>query len=75
MRVEFVSDRMTYILLSGCWFHIIVLDFHAPRGDKIDNVKDSFYEELERDGPQCPLYAGVMRILLALVWKAFLRWM
>jgi hypothetical protein len=40
-RVEFVNDRMTYILLRGCWFHIIVLNVHALTEDKID-VKDSF---------------------------------
>jgi hypothetical protein len=33
-RVEFVSDRMSYIILRGHWFHIIV-------------VKDSLHEELE----------------------------
>jgi exonuclease III len=27
--------------------HIIVLNFHAPIEDKIDDVKDSFYKELE----------------------------
>jgi hypothetical protein len=46
-RVEFVSDRMSYIILRGRWFHIIVLNVHAPTEDKIDYVKDSFYEELE----------------------------
>jgi hypothetical protein len=25
-RVEFVSDRMSYIILRGCWFHINVLN-------------------------------------------------
>jgi hypothetical protein len=24
-RVEFVSDRMSYIILRGCWCHVIVL--------------------------------------------------
>jgi hypothetical protein len=47
-RVEFMSDRMSYIILRGRWCHIIVLNVHAPTEDKIDNVKDSFYEELER---------------------------
>jgi hypothetical protein len=47
-RVEFVSDRMSYITLRGSWCHIIVLNVHAPTEDKIDDVKDSFYEELER---------------------------
>jgi hypothetical protein len=46
-RVEFVSDRMSYIILRGRWFHVIILNVHAPTGDKIDDVKDSFYEELE----------------------------
>jgi hypothetical protein len=46
-RAEFVSVRMSYIILRGCWCHIIVLNIHAPTEDKIDDVKDSFYEELE----------------------------
>jgi hypothetical protein len=47
-RVEFVSDRMSYIILRGCWCDIIVLNVHAPAEDKIDEMKDSFNEELER---------------------------
>jgi hypothetical protein len=46
-RVEFVSDRMSYIILRGRWFHITVLNVHAPRENKTEDVKDSFYEELE----------------------------
>jgi hypothetical protein len=46
-RVEFVSNRMSYIILRGRWCHIIVLNVHAPIGDKTDDVKDSFYEELD----------------------------
>jgi hypothetical protein len=44
-RVECESDRMSYIILRGRWCHIIVLNVHAPTED---DVKDSFYEELER---------------------------
>jgi hypothetical protein len=47
-RVEFVSDRMSYIILRGRCCHIIVLNVHAPTEDKTDYVKGSFYEELER---------------------------
>jgi hypothetical protein len=47
LRTEFVSDRMSYIILRGRWCHIIVLNVHAPTEDKTDDVKDSFYEELE----------------------------
>jgi hypothetical protein len=47
-RVEFVSDRMPYIILRGRWCDVIVLNVHASTEDKIDDVKDSFYDELER---------------------------
>jgi hypothetical protein len=47
-RVEFVSDWISCIILRGRWCHIIVLNVHAPTKDKTDDVKDSFYEELER---------------------------
>jgi hypothetical protein len=46
-RVEFISDSMSYIILRGHRCHIIVLNLHAPTEDKTDDVKDSFYEELE----------------------------
>jgi hypothetical protein len=42
-EAEFVSDRMWYIILKSCWCDIIVLNVHAPTEDKIDHVKDSFY--------------------------------
>jgi hypothetical protein len=29
-KIEFVSDRMSYIILRGRWCHIIVLNVHAP---------------------------------------------
>jgi hypothetical protein len=38
---------MSDIILRGRWFHIIFLNVHAPTEDKTDDVKDSFYEELE----------------------------
>jgi hypothetical protein len=41
--VEFVSDRMSYIILRGRWCDIIVLNVHVPTEDKIDDVKDMFY--------------------------------
>ena len=47
-RVEFVSDRMSYIVLRGRWCNIIVLNVHAPGEEKSDDSKDSFYEELEQ---------------------------
>jgi hypothetical protein len=41
-RVEFVSDRVSYIILRGRWCNIVVLNVHAPCEDKSDDVKDSF---------------------------------
>jgi hypothetical protein len=46
-RVEFVSDRMSYIILRGRWCDIIFLNAHEPTEDKIVDIKDRFYEELE----------------------------
>jgi hypothetical protein len=55
-RVEFVSDRMLYITLKGHWCDIIVLNVHSPTEDKDDDIKDSFYKELEEVFDQFPMY-------------------
>jgi hypothetical protein len=39
---------MSYITLRGRWCDIIVLNVHAPEEEKIDDMKESFYEELQR---------------------------
>jgi hypothetical protein len=36
------------MILRGRWCNIIVLNVHAPREDKSDDVKDKFYEEIAR---------------------------
>jgi hypothetical protein len=46
--VEFVSDRMSYIIVKGRWCDIIVLKVHAPTNDKDDVINNSFYKELEQ---------------------------
>jgi hypothetical protein len=61
-RVQFINDRMSYIILRGHWCHIIVQNTHVPTKDKMDDVKDSFYEELERVFNKFPKYH--MKILL-----------
>jgi hypothetical protein len=60
--VEFVSDMVSYIVLRGRWCNIIVLNMHAPSGDKSDDSKDSFYEEMEQVFDNFPRYH--MKILL-----------
>jgi len=47
-RVQFVSDRMSYTVLRGCWCNVVVQNAHAPSEEKSDDSKDSFYEELEQ---------------------------
>jgi hypothetical protein len=44
-RVEFVSVRMTYIVLRARCYIIIVLNMHAPSEKKSDDSKDRFYKE------------------------------
>jgi endonuclease/exonuclease/phosphatase family metal-dependent hydrolase len=61
-RVEFISDRMSYITLRGCWCNIIILNVHASYEDKRDDVKDSFCKELGCVFDQFPRYD--MKILL-----------
>jgi exonuclease III len=62
IRVEFVSDRMSHITLKGRRCDIIVLNLHAPTEDKDDDIKDSFYEELEQVFDQFPRHR--MKIFL-----------
>jgi hypothetical protein len=47
-RIEFVSDRVLYIVLRGRWCNIIILNVHAPSEEKSDESKDTFYEGLEQ---------------------------
>jgi len=62
-RAEFVSDRISYIVMRGHWFAIIVLNVHAPSDMKSNDTKeDSLYEELEQVSYPFPKYH--MKILL-----------
>jgi hypothetical protein len=47
-RVEFVIDRMSYIILRGRCCDIILLNVHAPKEDKIHDTKDRFYKNWNR---------------------------
>jgi hypothetical protein len=44
---QFAIDKMSCIILSGYWFHIIILNVHVPTKDNIDGVKDGFCENFE----------------------------
>ena len=60
--VELVSVRMSYIVLRGRCFNIIVLNAHAPSEEKSDDSRGSFYEKLEQVFDHLPKYH--MNILL-----------
>jgi hypothetical protein len=55
-RVEFISDRMSYIILRGRWCNVIVLNVHVPCEGKGDEEKDSFFQELGHVSEQFPTY-------------------
>jgi hypothetical protein len=54
---------MSYIILRGRWCDIVVLNVHASTEDKIGDIKDWFYEELEHAFDKFPKYHK--KILLA----------
>jgi len=39
---------MSYIVLRGSWFNIIVSKVHSSSEENSEDSKDSFYEELEQ---------------------------
>jgi hypothetical protein len=51
---------MSYIILRGCWYDILV-NVHAQTEDKIDHVKGSFYKELWAEEAPGPSATGWIR--------------
>ena len=51
-----------FVFVYCRWCDIIVLNVHAPTEDKDNDIKDSFYEEIERLFDELPMYH--MKILL-----------
>ena len=41
-RVEFVSERMSYIMLRGRWPNVVVVNVHAPIEEKVMCQKIDF---------------------------------
>ena len=41
-RVEFVSNRMTYIVLRGRWCNVNILNVHVTSEEKTDDSKLRF---------------------------------
>jgi hypothetical protein len=47
IRVQFIRNRMSYIVLRGFWCNNVVFNVHASSEEKSDDSKDGLYEELE----------------------------
>ena len=60
-RVEFVSDRVSYIVLRGRWCNTIVLNVHEPSKDKSDDSKDSFRRN----------WSGFLIIFVGIIRKSY----
>jgi hypothetical protein len=54
--VEFVSERISYIILRGHWCDIIVLNVYAQTEDKTDDMKDIIFTALEHVFNEFPRY-------------------
>jgi exonuclease III len=61
-KVFTVFMFMVFATRRDPWCNIIVLNVHAPTEDKMDDIKDMFYEELEQVFHKFPKYH--MKILL-----------
>lgn len=48
MKFEPISDRICYVELKDKWFSTIIINCYAPTNEKNKNIKNVFYEELER---------------------------
>ncbi|XP_025406282.1 uncharacterized protein LOC112680412 [Sipha flava] len=45
---EPISDRICYIEFKCKWFNIVIVNCYAPTEDKSEEVKNAFYDELDR---------------------------
>jgi hypothetical protein len=45
-RVEFVNDRMLFIILRGHWCNIIVRNMYAPYENKSENIASVRNEDM-----------------------------
>ena len=52
--VKFINERLGLLVVQGRWYKIAIINVHAPTEDKDDEIKDGFYEELERLVDQLP---------------------
>ena len=49
-----VDDRICVLRIKGKFFNYSLINTYAPTNDKSDEVKDEFYDKLERIYDECP---------------------
>lgn len=59
-RVQFFSDRMSYVTQRGNWSPFTILNFCVPTENKSSDTKDSFCDELEHIFENCPKFTVCM---------------
>jgi hypothetical protein len=55
-KVEFVSHKVSCIILRGRWCNIMILNVHVLSEEESDVSRDRFYEELEQVFGHFPQY-------------------
>ena len=54
MRWKPISDRICVLRIRGKFFNYSLINIYAPTNDKSDDVKDAFYESLDKTYDECP---------------------
>ena len=49
-----MTDRICVLRMKGKFFNNSLINAYAPTNDKPDNVKDEFYERLDKIYGECP---------------------
>lgn len=54
MRWRAVNDRICVLRIRGKFFNYSLINVYAPTNEKPDDVKDEFYERLDKTYDECP---------------------
>lgn len=54
VKFEPISDRICYMEFKCKWFNIVIVNCYAPTEDKSEEVKNAFYDELDRVCDELP---------------------
>ncbi|XP_015377026.1 PREDICTED: craniofacial development protein 2-like [Diuraphis noxia] len=52
-----INDHICCIKISGRHFDLILINYYAPTEDKVDDIKEKFYDELETEVNSLPTHS------------------